>query len=959
MPPGDELRGVSTTPPPIASPLSATATISSPGSPVGEGSAERFPFASRLRPGTTFADRFEVIDLLGSGGSGEVWAVRDRLSGASCALKLWHAPAWARPELEARFRREIEATRRIRHPAIVRSWDVGLADGYLYLTMELLAGTTLRQEIQARGALPLEEALALFRELLEGLEAAHREGVIHRDVKPGNLILVGNGDGRRGLKIVDFGLARIDDDPTVTATGSILGTPEYMSPEQVLGRPLGPSSDLYSASLVLFEMLAGHVAFSGSTPLAVAQMQAQAPRPDLAKELPSIPERVRYLLERGLAIDPEERWGSAGELLRALDVPTRELEGEARRWRRKRNASAGSGRLRRAALLSGIALLVAAAFWLVGDGRVARRVELATKTSLIGRNRWGGRAWTKGFPGEIAVDAVPAGGEPGHSVVSVLDPWGASTLLHHDAPPVGALVRFAPDGTELWRLPFVSNTTEKSLGVFPFRGMAPRFRARFVRTLDAQGERPRIVLAAIQHQMWYPAALLLLDDLGNTRSRFWNAGHIMDARLESAGERIVRVRALATNNRMGHRPVLFGFEFDPAEAWSFRGQFPPFGARGEDVAPVDFYTLVPRSGDGTNLKLATRPDGGLAVEFAEGTTAEVDRQGNRVPFLASRPGLTPAAAAAAARTGRSLAWEVSSLLGVGKLDEAIARLGRLSAEPNLDPTWTSWAEMRIGELELRSKGAHAAAREALDRALRLDPGLSDAARLAGELAILDGDRGRAHELLVDSARRDRYNGAPELLVAAAVVFRDPAWAESVAAIPRWTPARGLLSSVDGDFGNADGARNDSAAKDSVSYLLTLARADLERNLHLEEADRLLADALALASPDEGDAVFPLHFRAALAFRGRGPMPSNTDLDRERASIADRAARYVDSLLELPWADLDLARAAAQAGDRRRASAFANRALEGRGATTYIRREGERILRGEAPLPTGAERSNDR
>ena len=213
------------------------------------------------------SDRFEVIEPIGAGGMGEVYSVRDRKLGGRVALKTLKPKFHSNPEFLARFRREIRMARRVSHPNVCRVHDIGSfrrgSEEINFLAMELIDGESLAQLIGARGGLPLEEALPLISQMAQGLQALHDEGIVHRDFKPSNVMIRESREAAApGVVITDFGLARpVGIDPetvsSITATGLLLGTPEYMSPEQLRGEPTGPRSDVYAFGLVICETLTG------------------------------------------------------------------------------------------------------------------------------------------------------------------------------------------------------------------------------------------------------------------------------------------------------------------------------------------------------------------------------------------------------------------------------------------------------------------------------------------------------------------------------------------------------------------------------------------------------------------------------------------------------------------------------------------------------------------------------
>ncbi|PYQ15653.1 MAG: hypothetical protein DMF80_08105 [Acidobacteria bacterium] len=250
--------------------------------------------------------RYEILDKLGEGAMGVVYRARDGSLGRVVALKMLSAELGAEEELHQRFQREAEAIGRLSHPNIVTVYDVGEASGQLYMAMELLEGDDLRSLIEKRAGIALADRVRILVQICAGLAYAHSRGVVHRDIKPAN-ILVG-ADGR--VKILDFGLARVAARSTITRRGVILGTPDYMAPEQAMGKGVDRRSDVFSAGAVFYEFLTLEKPFKGKTLHAVLyQIISDEAEPVLTLN-PEVPVRLAAVVHRMLRKDPEQRYAA-------------------------------------------------------------------------------------------------------------------------------------------------------------------------------------------------------------------------------------------------------------------------------------------------------------------------------------------------------------------------------------------------------------------------------------------------------------------------------------------------------------------------------------------------------------------------------------------------------------------------------------------------------------------------
>jgi len=272
----------------------------------------------QLRPGAVFAGRYEVKEMLGAGGMGVVYRAFDRELQEPVAIKTLKPEAMAGGTVALdRFKQEIRLARRIAHRNVVRTYDLGEVNGMYYLTMEYVEGTSLKQLIASRGRLPVAVTLTVGKQLCRALEVAHAEGIIHRDIKPHNMVV----DPSGFLKVMDFGIARLANPPQgtgLTEAGLSIGTPDYMSPEQLSGADLDPRSDLYSAGVVLFECLTGRLPFEADTTWALVAKHLEEEPPNPRTLNADVPEALAIVILKAMAKDRERRFATASEMHDAL-----------------------------------------------------------------------------------------------------------------------------------------------------------------------------------------------------------------------------------------------------------------------------------------------------------------------------------------------------------------------------------------------------------------------------------------------------------------------------------------------------------------------------------------------------------------------------------------------------------------------------------------------------------------
>ena len=269
-----------------------------------------------LTTGSTFVDRYQIIEELGKGGMGKVYKVLDTEIKEKIALKLLKPEIGIDEEIIERFRNELKLARKISQRNVCRMYDLNRAEGAYYITMEYIVGEDLKRLIRKVGQMSVGKTISIAKQVCEGLAEAHSLGIVHRDLKPQNIMV----DEAGNAKIMDFGIARSISAKGITGSGVMIGTPEYMSPEQVEGKDVDQRSDIYSLGVILYEMVTGRVPFEGETVLSVA-LKHKTEKPENPKDFnPQIPESLSRLILRCLEKKPERRYDSVQNITRELDI---------------------------------------------------------------------------------------------------------------------------------------------------------------------------------------------------------------------------------------------------------------------------------------------------------------------------------------------------------------------------------------------------------------------------------------------------------------------------------------------------------------------------------------------------------------------------------------------------------------------------------------------------------------
>ncbi|EJL21611.1 Stk1 family PASTA domain-containing Ser/Thr kinase [Brevibacillus sp. BC25] len=266
--------------------------------------------------GQRLGGRYQIESRVGGGGMAIVYKARDLILNRPVAVKVLRSQFGTDEDFVNRFRREAQAVASLSHPNVVGVYDVGQEGDTHYMVMEYIEGYTLKEVIIQRGALPVEEAVRIAEQICDALDHAHQNQIIHRDIKPHNIMIGKNGR----VKVTDFGIARAVTSATITHTNAMLGSVHYFSPEQARGGITGEKSDIYSLGIVLYEMVTGELPFSGDSPISVALKHLQEPLPEPRQVNPAIPQSVENVILKALVKDPFLRYASASEMLEDLET---------------------------------------------------------------------------------------------------------------------------------------------------------------------------------------------------------------------------------------------------------------------------------------------------------------------------------------------------------------------------------------------------------------------------------------------------------------------------------------------------------------------------------------------------------------------------------------------------------------------------------------------------------------
>ncbi len=369
--------------------------------------------------------RYRLEERIGTGGMSTVYRAVDETLQRSVAVKVMNREVAEHSDQLERFRREARAVAQLSHPNVVGVIDAGDDAGHPYIVFEFVEGETLKQRIQRRGPLPVSEALSYAIEVTRALGAAHARQIVHRDVKPQNVLIDAEGKAR----VTDFGIARSLEEQGLTDDGRVVGTTDYVSPEQALGRPVTGQSDLYSLGIVLYEMLTGELPFSGETQIAVAMKHVREPLPDVRARRPEIPVALAAVVARATAKPLEERYPDEATLIadleRMLELQARGAEPDPREITAEMQSLAVRRRRRPAALLGAslaVLAVLAAGAWGVaqllshssggrgGSGRLVPVALCASCANAYNPFGYGGITTQNNANAPLAIDHNPKTG---------------------------------------------------------------------------------------------------------------------------------------------------------------------------------------------------------------------------------------------------------------------------------------------------------------------------------------------------------------------------------------------------------------------------------------------------------------------------------------------------------------------------------------------------------------------
>jgi tetratricopeptide (TPR) repeat protein len=674
-----------------------------------------------LDPGTCLDQRFEIRRVLGVGGYAVVYLAFDRELRREVALKILRADRMT-PVALKRLRREAAVARDAANPRLVRIFDIGISDPAVYLTMELVEGESLRERL-ARGPLAIDEAVRLTLQILEGLQVLHSQGIVHRDVKPGNVLLDPGGD----VKLADFGLAFQSgrDETRVTVGEGVLGTIAYVSPEQALGEKVDPRSDLYSLGVVLYEMLTGELPHTGKSSLGAVLGRLRTRAPDVRELRPEVPSWLAAILEGLLEKNRLRRYPSTEAVLADLDVRslmrTRGVRRRVVRW----------------AGVAALLMVLLAAVWLWNLSRQPRFSHVVGRAGggVVALNTQGRELWKK-----PKVDVrfnfadLHLRGDGRRYLAAILYPPGS-----HDPRWVNLLSLLDADTGDVVKTIPLPNAYE----FFP--GFSHQY-GTMVRTIDLDRDGTDEVLISYFHSPYWPSYTVLYEPRRDvSRVIFVSSGHHRVIGAEDMdGDGRPEVIFSGINNRMGWYTGIAAVKVVPWVGEGLPGRDEMHTASSPDEVYIAnsnsllWYALGPRALPDVRSMDVQHDRRTLAVYLQGGTKVEIGFDG----FLKAFPSSVPSGER---QTRQNQAYahlrEATRLLRSGNAAEALPECdAALQAVKSAnDPYLTEWIS-RVRARTLVATGRSSEG-EALFRSLALNPDIGaevafDAGRsfhLAGQL----------------------------------------------------------------------------------------------------------------------------------------------------------------------------------------------------------------------------------
>ncbi|HUR80658.1 MAG TPA: serine/threonine-protein kinase [Thermoanaerobaculia bacterium] len=668
--------------------------------------------------GTQLANRYEIRSVIDWGGSAVVYVAYDRELRREIALKVLRPDRMSEAAL-TRFRREVAVARDASSPRLVRVYDIETSDGAIYLTMELVAGGSLRKRL-AESSLSIEEVIRIACGIAEGLRALHALDIVHRDIKPGNVLLDANGD----VKLADFGLARHleSESAHATTTGAIVGTLAYLSPEQALGRPIDRRADLYALGVVLFEMLTGTVPFEGESPLGTLLARMKASADDVRRVRRDCPRWLATVIARLLEREPANRYASAEAVLHDL--------------RRRTSAVAPRRILRGAALAIALSLIIAAAMlgWRAWTFRNAfSHMIVTSEHELSAVSRSGRILWRlRNIDEEIAMHyALLEHGHDGNREVAVvlLAPGDVAMKSTHT-------ISFLDVATGRATRRAIMPSAADQFGYLPARYMPKSMQAI---DLDDDGAE-EVVTTFVQLPEWPSYTVVYEPHLGRARLAFLATGHHHVAGasdVDGDGHKDLLFQGI--HNGWGWYNAAAAVKLVPAVN-AIDGEWEP--ASTPDLEPSSrtllWYTYLPRG---------RQPQGIRIVH--EGDRLRVQSPGGRDVELTAREGVDPrlpdpAGRAAARDRAYAAMRRAAALLAVASYDGALAANDTAlhEAQAARMPLLAEAVEIRRGRI-LVAAGRSEDADAHYERLSRGDAVRSDVALDAAERFHLRGDLDRA------------------------------------------------------------------------------------------------------------------------------------------------------------------------------------------------------------------------